>query len=186
MVQVPTTQEQTDGDEEQITYAEYTIDPEAATAAHRSLPVLIASRRCYMDQQGDDDVANLDEDLNIKRIAEHCSKEQDYLLEDTPLKEAIFRVLLSEANRPMTAEEISEVLTSKWAMTPFPRNTSPEVIQRLLDNARNYCIARVPDPEPEPQPEPIAEPDEPPAEALPSESEASTESQPSPDPTESQ
>ena len=32
-------------------------------------------------------------------------------------------------------------------MTPFPRDTSPQVIQRLLDNSAYYCIVAVPDPE---------------------------------------
>lgn len=154
----PSTAGQPENEEEQISYAQYVIDPEAATAIQRSLPVLIASRRCYMDQQADDEISTDDKDLKryIKRIADHCSKEQDYLLADTPLKEAIFRVMLSEGNRPLNAEDISGVLTSKWAMTPFPRNTSPEVIQRLLPVSSNYCISRVPDPEPETVPEPPA------------------------------
>jgi hypothetical protein len=145
-------------EEEQISYAQYVIDPEAATAIQRSLPMLVASRRCYMDQQADDEISTDNEDLAmyIKRIADHCSHEQDYLLPDTPLKEAIFRVMLSEGNRPINAEDISGVLTSKWAMTPFPRNTSPEVIQRLLSASGNYCISRIPDPEPEPVAEPPA------------------------------
>ena len=153
----PSTARQPETEEEQISYAQYVIDPEAATAIQRSLPALIASRRCYMDQQADDEISTDDKDLKqyIKRIADHCSKEQDYLLPDTPLKEAIFRVMLSEGNNPLNAEDISGVMTSKWAMTPFPRNTSPEVIQRLLSASANYCISRVPGPEPEP---PVVEP----------------------------
>ena len=30
-------------------------------------------------------------------------------------------------------------------MTPFPRDTSPRVIRRLLDNSAYYCIAPVPE-----------------------------------------
>ena len=148
----PSTAGQPDNEEEQISYAQYVIDPEAATAIQRSLPMLIASRRCYMDQQADDEISTDDKGLKqyIKRIASHCSKEQDYLLPDTPLKEAIFRVMLSEGNRPIDAKDISGALTSKWAMTRFPRKTSPEVIQRLLSSSANYCVSRIPEPEPEP------------------------------------
>ena len=171
----PSTARQPENEEEQISYAQYVIDPEVATAIQRSLPALIASRRCYMDQQADDEISTDDKDLKqyIKRIADHCSKEQDYLLPDTPLKEAIFRVMLSEGNNPLNAEDISGVMTSKWAMTPFPRNTSPEVIQRLLSASANYCISRVPDPEPEPVPEPPA------VEPSPAMADASAESSPS-------
>jgi hypothetical protein len=72
--------------------------------------------------------------------------------------------MISEGNRPINAEDISGVLTSKWAMTPFPRNTSPEVIQQLLDHCTSYCITRIP--EPEPEPEPVVETSEPSSSAM--------------------
>lgn len=183
MVQIPPKigQPNSGNEEEQIIYAQYVIDPKVATAINRSLPLLVASRRCYMDQQADDEVSTDDADLKIyiKRVASHCSQQQDYLLPDTPLKEAIFRVMLSEGNRPINAEDISGVLTSKWAMTPFPRNTSPEVIQKLLENCVNYCITRVPEPEPEPKP--VTEAAEPtPSSAM---ADAMAESEPTSGPT---
>ena len=150
-----------EGDEEKV-LPKYLIDFDAGDAGGRSLPILIASRRCYICQQADEDVSDdADPQQFIDRINEHCAAERDYLLPDTPLKEAIFRVLLTNGNEPMDAEEISVILTEKWAMTPFPRNTSAEVIGRLADNSRNYCIARVPEPEPEPEPEVVAVEQEP-------------------------
>lgn len=130
---------------EQPTYDKYVIDPKSAVEFNRALPLIVSSRRCYMDQQSDDDLISDTDRFKgyVKRIAAHCSKEQDYLLPDTPLKESIFRVILSEGNRPISAEGISGILTSKWTMTPFPRNTSPDVIQRLLDNCISYCIVRI-------------------------------------------
>ena len=87
----------------------------------------------------------------LKRIVAHCTDTPDYLLPDTPLKEAIFRVLLSRGNKPVNAEEISRELSEKWANTPYPRDVSTGVIQRLLEHSDTYCIARVPEPEPEPE-----------------------------------
>ena len=151
-----------EGDEEKV-LPKYLIDFEAGVTGSRSLPMLIASRRCYLCQQADEDSAvDADPQGFIDRITEHCAAERDYLLPDTPLKEAIFRVLLANGNEPMDAEEISVILTEKWAMTPFPRNTAADVISRLADSSRNYCIARVPEPEPEPvivaiEPEPITD-----------------------------
>ena len=122
----------------------YFIDPEGAEASGRSLPVLVANRLCYMCRQGyeDEQVVVSDTQDFIDLIVGHCSNEQDFLLPDTPMKEAVFRVLLGNSNDPMTAEEISADLSSRWPMT---RITSPDVIQRLLDNSAYYCIGPAPD-----------------------------------------
>ncbi len=125
-------------------YRPYFIDPEGAEASRRSLPVLVANRLCYMCRQGyeDDQIVTADSQDFIDLIVGHCSNEQDFLLPDTPMKEAIFRILLGNANEPMDAEEISADLSERWPMT---RTTSPEVIQRLLDNCAYYCIGPVPE-----------------------------------------
>ena len=124
----------------------YFIDPDGAEASRRSLPVLIANRLCYMCRQGyeDEQIVVAEPQDFIDLIVGHCSNEQDFLLPDTPMKEAVFRVLLGNSNDPMTAEEISADLSSRWPMT---RVTSPEVIQRLLDNSAYYCIGPMPVPE---------------------------------------
>ena len=129
-------------------YRPYFIDPNGAEASHRSLPVLIANRLCYMCRQGyeDEQIVVADPQDFIDLIVGHCSNEQDFLLPDTPMKEAIFRVLLGNSNEPMDAEQISAELSSRWPMT---RITSPEVMQRLLDNSAYYCIGPVPVPETE-------------------------------------
>ncbi len=125
---------------EELRYAPYFIDQKAAEASRRSLPVLISSRLCWRCRQGFEDVQIITADPQnfVDRIVKHCANEQDFLLPDTPMKEAIFRVLLGKSNDPMTAEQISATLSSKWPMT---RITSPQVIQRLLDNSTYYCIA---------------------------------------------
>ena len=132
-------------------YSPYFIDPNAAEALLRSLPVLVASRQCYVCRQGfeDDEIIGSDPQDFIQLISAHCANEQDFLLPDTPMKEAIFRVLLANGNEPMDARQIGAVLTDKWSTTPFPRSTSAEVIQRLLEHGAYYCIARIPVPDPE-------------------------------------
>ena len=131
--------------DQQPTFAKYFIDPAKADSTGRSLTVLVASRQCYMCQQGLDDDAIIHSDPQdfFDRILAHCSQAPDFLLPDTPLKEAIFRVLLTHGNEPMDAAQISDFIGRKWAMTQFPRNTSPEVIQLLLDTSDFYCIAPV-------------------------------------------
>lgn len=154
--QTPTNgQTGTEGEENEGPQPQYYVSTETAEASHRALPLLIASRRCFMDQQADEEPPALDSDAQefIDRIASHCKDTSDYLLPDTPLKEAVFRTILAGGNQPMTPGEISEILSDKWAMTPYPREISPAVIQKLLDTSQYYCIAQVPVPETEEEPE---------------------------------
>ena len=148
MVEYAITLTQTDESDDDTNYGEYFIDPVAAESSHRSLSVLVSSRQCYMCQQSFDEevvIASDPQDF-IDQISAHCAQEQDFLLPDTPMKEAVFRVILGGGNEPKDAQAISMALAEKWAMTPFPRDTSPRVIQRLLDNSAYYCLSTVPEP----------------------------------------
>ncbi len=130
---------------------EYVVDIEQADFHGRALGMLIAGRRCYESRQADPEVPTTTRAIKkvIKRIADHCNETSDYLLPDTPLKEAVFRVMLSGGNKPVTPERVSQVLTERWAMTPYPRDISAPVIQKLMDSSESYCIVRLPGPEPE-------------------------------------
>ena len=136
--------------EETVNARQYSIDLEGA-GGHRSVSALIAGRRCYACRSADteDSVPTADPQKHIKQIAKQCSDTSDYLLPDTPLKEAIFRVLLAGGNKFMAAEQVSETLLSRWAMSAGPRDLSPTVIGILLDNSPSYCIAALPEPSPE-------------------------------------
>ncbi len=148
------TQDQTnaaDDSEEEGPSPEYLIEVAEAEQGGRAITLVIAARRCYLDQQADVEppTHSSNPKVFIKRIVDHCSAAEDYLSPDTPLKDAIFRVMLSEGNVPTTPETISEVLSEKWAMTAYPRDISPKVIQRLLDNSEAYGIFKISEPEPE-------------------------------------
>ena len=125
----------------------YFANPELAEANNRSLASLIASRRCYACRQADDEAppASSPADQYLESIVEHCSQAHDYLPSDTPLKEAVFRVILSGGNQPMAPEEINEILAEKWASAVYHRDVSPRVLRRLLSRSEFYSITRVPD-----------------------------------------
>ena len=125
--------------------AKYFIDAKMAEERRRSLRVMFASRQCYMCQQAVDEenVPSAEVQELIDRIVDHCQSANDYLLEDTPLKEAIFRVLLSRGNKPMGADEISADISERLDNATNQRNTRPEVIAKLLQHSENYCIAPV-------------------------------------------
>ena len=137
--------------------ARYYIDLDGAVIQNRSVSAMIAERRCYVCQQEDAGEPMQDTDPKglIDRIAKQCSQTDDYLLPDTPLKEGIFRIILAGGNKPMTADNISEELTARWAMSTYPRDLSSGVISRVLEHAQSYCVAVISPPEPEPEPEDV-------------------------------
>ena len=136
----------------------YIVDLDSAEERGRSVTSLIAARKCYMCKQGDADLPVLSSTAedHLAQIEEECSQTADYLLPDTPLKEAIFRVLLAHGNSPMTSQEISEDLSGRWTVSPYPRDVSAPVLSRLLEGVGGYPIAALPGPEEEAVEEPAA------------------------------
>ena len=136
-------------DEETESYRLFVISEEHAASNGAALPLMIANRLGYMDRQTLEEEPTADSDIApyIDLIVNSSSNDTDYLLPDTPMKEALFRIILANGNRPMDAEEISQILNERWAMSAYPRNLSPHVINRLLENSANYCIVPVEEPE---------------------------------------
>ncbi|MCY3543600.1 MAG: hypothetical protein OXH22_06115 [Chloroflexi bacterium] len=129
----------------------FIISEEQAAEIGAALPLMIANRLGYMDRQALEEEPTVESDIApyIDLIVASSSHDADYLLPDTPLKEAVFRIILANGNEPMSAQQISEILTERWAMSAYPRNLSVEVIARLLENSANYCVVPVPDEEDE-------------------------------------
>ena len=123
----------------------YAIDIRGKAIDQLSVALLIARRCCFNCRQTHelDFTAEANPKFYIQLITGHCSDSSDYLLPDTPLKEAIFRVILASGNRKTTAKAMAGVLASKWSSTAYPRNISEEVIQNLLTQVSNYGIVQV-------------------------------------------
>lgn len=157
-------------EEQEDYFPQFVISQEQTVQIGRSLPLMIVGRMNYTDKQAFEQEFQPDADIKplLSRVTDSSSKDPDFLLPDTPLKEAIFRVMLANGNAAMTAEDISELLSERWAMTAYPRDVSPQVIQRLLENSYTYGIVKVSEPEDEEEeelfeevvPEPVAELDE--------------------------
>ena len=126
----------------------FVISEEHAVEIGAALPLMIANRLGYMDRQALEEEPTAESDIApyIDLIVASSSHDADYLLPDTPLKEAVFRIILANGNEPMSAQQISEILTERWAMSAYPRNLSAEVIARLLENSANYCVVPVEEP----------------------------------------
>ena len=133
--------------EESAASTRYVVDLSKDRARVRSAPHLIASRRCFAcSQAGDSPSPKSNAREYIKTIAEHCRHTTDYLLPDTPLKEAIFRVILARGNRETTAEDVSKELAEQWSTSAYPRDVSPGLLDRLMDGNDFYCLSSVPEP----------------------------------------
>jgi hypothetical protein len=125
----------------------YYIDLEGVAGQRRSMVAVVAARKCYEHRSVADSTGDSKPSDHVKEIAGHCADTADYLLPDTPLKEAIFRMLLAGGNKETTAAEISQALEARWTMSSYPRNISPGVIGRLLADSASYSIVAVPEPE---------------------------------------
>ena len=144
-----TSEDHTQQNDETESYREFVISEEQAARIGAALPLMIAGRLGYMDRQALEEEPTPDSDIQpyIDLIVAGSSHDADYLLPDTPLKEALFRLILANGNQPMTADQISETLTQRWAMSAYPRNLTPHVINRILENSANYCIIPIQDPD---------------------------------------
>lgn len=124
----------------------YYADIDGERISGGSAAALVATRRCRDCIELDDGDLTGDPVEAVAMIAEHCSTTADYLLDDTPLREAVFRVILEGGNEPRTAEEIGEALVSRWSSNPS-RDISARVVARLLDHGRSYRLVPVEEPE---------------------------------------
>ena len=140
-----TTQNLTRHNDETEIYRLFVISEEYAASIGAALPLMIANRLGYMDRQALEEEPTADSEVQplIDLIVASSSHDADYLLPDTPLKEALFRIILANGNEPMSPDRISRILSERWAMSAYPRNLSPHVINRLLENSANYCIVPV-------------------------------------------
>ena len=116
-----TSEDHTQQNDETESYQMFVISEEQAARIGAALPLMIADRLGYMDRQALEEEPTPDSDIQtyIDLIVASSSHDADYLLPDTPLKEALFRLILANGNQPMTADQISETLTQRWAMSAY-------------------------------------------------------------------
>tara|TARA_Y100000590_G_scaffold311538_1_gene352034 strand:- start:20545 stop:20994 length:450 start_codon:yes stop_codon:yes gene_type:complete len=119
--------------------------------SHRSVALIIADRRDYAVKQSDNMQEVLSSNLKelVKAISVQAIDSQEYLLPDMPLKEAVFRAVLANKNKPISPVAISQKLKNSWPVNTYPRDISPKVIQSLLENMTEYPIKKIIPNEPE-------------------------------------
>ena len=124
----------------------YTIDLEWWSTNPRSFDVITASRFCATHQQERTSAAA----KGAKRKAEKspfqiiktcCSRKPEFFHPNMSVMEAVFRILLANENKAMTAKGISERLVELGLDLNGLRDVSPRVIERLIQSDRFYGLA---------------------------------------------
>ena len=93
------------------------------------------------ERKGGKKVEAWQEEMNS--AADYSARAPDYLTSDTPLLEAVFRVLLAERNRPIALQEMVEFIRDRYTRGQYPRDVSPEALQRLLEHQTSYGLKRL-------------------------------------------
>ncbi|MSQ34734.1 MAG: hypothetical protein EXR57_02825 [Dehalococcoidia bacterium] len=126
----------------------YSIDFKAIEASRRSASFMIASRMCgrcaaCAKLSKDGPAFNRPSRELMKHVVDNCALEPAFLLPNTPVTEAVFRLLLGSGNRPMTVPEILDGLNQAWASVMYLKNINDEVIRRMVDRPNEYFIRKV-------------------------------------------
>ena len=124
--------------------ATFKVDPRRLESLGRSMGLLLLHRRCpscwaTLINEPDQGL-NIEAKKHMKRIAEQCSKQPDYINHGMPIVEAVFRILLGHHGGPLSVEEILEELQEKWSDPTNPRDPTPDKIYRILAGDRFYGI----------------------------------------------
>ena len=97
----------------------------------RDLRVYLQSHLCpeckviYTNHRGSEEVDWIDPDTaEVTRVdalwqslRTHCSQRPDFITENTPLTDAVFRAFLANGNAPLSAIELHEILGRRTAET---------------------------------------------------------------------
>lgn len=121
----------------------YKIDTGISESKYNSLSIFIAQRKCYQHRPDGNEHLLIDTDPSdhIEEINSHCALATDYLLEDTPITEAILRVCISKNNSPITAKDVADDLSIRWAQGTYPRDVSETTILRILSSNKLFVVS---------------------------------------------
>lgn len=81
-------------------------------------------------------------------IKDCCSLSPDFITQQLPLMEAIFRVFLAKGNQPLEVEQLRQELEERLTPTGDRRDISPRTLSALLENDYYYGLRPIPIPPP--------------------------------------
>jgi hypothetical protein len=78
----------------------------------------------------------------ISTIKGCCGKASDFISDELPILESVFRLFLANGNQPLSLEELSKQLAKRMG-AESPR-TSVEILSRLLRDEHYYGLRQAP------------------------------------------
>ncbi len=88
-------------------------------------------------------VHELDPSDLIREIQEFHGDEDDYIRYDMPIKEIVFRTLLTQGNQPMPLSDLHRELTGRWSNALRPISIEDSLLRRVLETDTYYGFALV-------------------------------------------
>ena len=141
------TEQQEQEQEQEYLSTSFSVNLEKLAALGRSIQILLLHRRCASCWgtlvQEPDQGLSIKTTEHMKQIANHCSITLNFIHPDLPVMEAVFRVLLSKGNKPMTLESIYENLRERWSNPTNPRTPHVDNLYRMLIADTFYGISQV-------------------------------------------
>ena len=121
--------------------ARWFIDPEWYEKNNRSITILAQDSLCNKCvEKFAKKKKKPDENDIFEAISGCCSRSPDYITGKMPIMESIFRIIISNKNKPMSSEEIGKQLAER-------RNDvfsiSTQTLNRLLSSDHWYGFKRV-------------------------------------------
>ena len=110
---------------------------------HRSAIHLISGRLTPACPSFGKQVHELDAGELIREIQEFHADADDFILYDMPIKEIVFRTLLSRGNQPMSLSDLHRELTGRWSNALRPISIEESLLRRVLETDTYYGFAQV-------------------------------------------
>ena len=121
----------------------YHIDIDRIKQLKRSPIAIIAARRgASCPSLLESNQESLDPTKIMAEIAKYCAKEPDYIRNDMPIQEMIFRILLLRNNKPTSLEDLHSDVTETWANPTRPINISLQGLSRILTSDSYYGFSQ--------------------------------------------
>ena len=121
----------------------YHVDIDRIKQLKRSPIAIIAARRgpsCPSLLESNQE--SLDPGKIIAEIAKYSANEPDYIRNDMPIQEMVFRILLLRNNKPTSLEDLHSDLTETWANPTRPINISLQGLSRILTSDNYYGFSQ--------------------------------------------
>ena len=129
-----------------INEPKYNINLVGLNLHSRSPNFLLFSRLCKKcaKQQSYEILLSSKPKTLIKTIATCCSKRPDYLYRGMPLKEAIFRIILSKNNSSIGLHELQNTLSKTGVIPPYSTESAAKLLEVIANHSSFYGIKQVP------------------------------------------